>query len=74
MEAGGAGNNQFCLSFRFDGMQGNDTYQSMRPIAGYEFDQLWNLVNKISQSAGGFNVTDTFQIKLHAVEAMADQK
>ncbi|XP_057336679.1 uncharacterized protein LOC130675164 [Microplitis mediator] len=68
-EAGGAGHNLFCLSFAFRGLDVKNIHQTMRPIRDYDFNDLWKLVNSVCQSAGGFNVTNTFEIKLH-VETM----
>lgn len=73
MKAGGRGMNRMCLSFNFANMQKDNAWISPRAIKGYEFQDLWNLVESVAQSANGFACADTFWIKLHVAEAPTGQ-
>ncbi|XP_044591938.1 uncharacterized protein LOC123270042 [Cotesia glomerata] len=64
------GHNRFTMSFSFEGIENMPAYQRLRQIDGYTFEDLWNLVSQISQSAGGFNVTNTFRIKLYIIDGL----
>ncbi|XP_063994390.1 uncharacterized protein LOC135171709 [Diachasmimorpha longicaudata] len=73
IEAGGRGMNRMCLTFNFANMQRDNAWISPRAIKGYEFQDLWNLVSSIAQSANGFGCADKFWIKLHVAEAPVGQ-
>lgn len=64
-----AGNNRFKRRFRFDELSNVPAFQYLRTINGYTINWYWwGLVSSVSQSAGRFNVVNTFDSDIHNIE------